>query len=92
MNRGSALLTLAVTSLFLGSVSEAVANAAHTRHHGRTHHIALSALDEPALRSTAALVVDETHASVLFSRRADVALPTRPEAILAVRQQLAEAR
>ena len=34
-----------------------------------------SALAEPLLRSSAALVIDTTHSSVLYSRRSDVALP-----------------
>jgi serine-type D-Ala-D-Ala endopeptidase (penicillin-binding protein 7) len=34
-----------------------------------------SALDEPVLRSSAALVLDTTHSSVLYSRRSSVALP-----------------
>ena len=34
-----------------------------------------AALAEPALRSTAALVLDTTHSSVLYSRHPDVALP-----------------
>ena len=31
--------------------------------------------DEPDLRSSSALIVDETHSTVLFARRADVAIP-----------------
>ena len=34
-----------------------------------------SALAEPLLRSSAALVIDTTHSSVLYSRRASVAMP-----------------
>jgi D-alanyl-D-alanine endopeptidase (penicillin-binding protein 7) len=34
-----------------------------------------AALADPALRSSAALVLDTTHSSVLYSRRSDVALP-----------------
>ena len=34
-----------------------------------------SSLADPALRSSAALVLDTTHSSVLYSRRSDVALP-----------------
>jgi serine-type D-Ala-D-Ala endopeptidase (penicillin-binding protein 7) len=34
-----------------------------------------SALAEPTLRSSAALVLDTTHSSVLYSRRSDIALP-----------------
>jgi len=43
----------------------------------RTHlkYASRAALAEPALRSSAALVLDTTHDSVLYSRRSDVALP-----------------
>jgi D-alanyl-D-alanine endopeptidase (penicillin-binding protein 7) len=43
------------------------------RHH-RSHRLP-SGLDEPALRSSAALVLDETDSSVLYSKHADVAMP-----------------
>lgn len=42
--------------------------------HVRAHATRLRS-DEPALRSTSALVLDETHSSVLYSRRADVSAP-----------------
>ena len=38
-------------------------------------HATRAATDEPALRSSSALVLDETHATILYSRRADVAAP-----------------
>ena len=44
---------------------------AHSHHH---HAVRLRA-DEPDLRSSAALVLDTTHASVLYSRHADVSAP-----------------
>jgi D-alanyl-D-alanine endopeptidase (penicillin-binding protein 7) len=40
--------------------------------HGRRVHMSV---DEPGLRSASALVIDETHSSVLYSRNADVAAP-----------------
>jgi D-alanyl-D-alanine endopeptidase (penicillin-binding protein 7) len=42
---------------------------AHTRHHVRVRS------DEPDLRSVSALVLDATHSSVLYSRKADVSAP-----------------
>jgi serine-type D-Ala-D-Ala endopeptidase (penicillin-binding protein 7) len=43
----------------------------------KTHlkYAARASLAEPALRSSAALVLDTTHSSVLYSRHSDVALP-----------------
>jgi D-alanyl-D-alanine endopeptidase (penicillin-binding protein 7) len=43
--------------------------------HGRGHHHVRVRSDEPDLRSTSALVLDATHSSVLYSRRADVSAP-----------------
>ncbi len=63
MTRAEQLRWLAGLCLLLaGAVCQA-----HTRVHTRS--------DEPALRSSAALVVDETHASILYARRADVPAP-----------------
>jgi D-alanyl-D-alanine endopeptidase (penicillin-binding protein 7) len=42
--------------------------------HTRSHSVRVKS-DEPDLRSTSALVLDETHSSVLYSRHADVAAP-----------------
>jgi len=39
------------------------------------HHRVRTASDGPGLRSASALVIDETHSSVLYSRNADVAAP-----------------
>ena len=81
MNRGHLLLMLAATYLLFASpVSRAVvssdpAGAILPHHAARSHRPLLAPLDEPGLRSSAALVLDATHASVLYSRRADVALP-----------------
>ncbi len=43
----------------------------------RTHlkYANRSSLAQPSLRSTAALVLDTTHSSVLYSRRSDIAMP-----------------
>jgi len=43
----------------------------------KTHlkYASRASLAEPALRSSAALVLDTTHSSVLYSRHSDVALP-----------------
>jgi D-alanyl-D-alanine endopeptidase (penicillin-binding protein 7) len=81
MNRGRKIL-LAATCLLAGSsVSYAVSAsgttttaARHHRAHAHVHRASLS-LDEPGLRSSAALIFDETHSSVLYSRHADVAMP-----------------
>ena len=78
MNRGTKLL-LAVTCLLSASLSaHATTSASKSSHHHRAHvhaHRASISLDEPGLRSSAALVLDETHSSVLYSRNADVAMP-----------------
>jgi serine-type D-Ala-D-Ala endopeptidase (penicillin-binding protein 7) len=71
MNRGQALLMVVVTCLLVASP---VSHAGSMHHHARAHRVAVGD-DEPGLRSSAALVVDETHSSVLYSRRADVAMP-----------------
>jgi D-alanyl-D-alanine endopeptidase (penicillin-binding protein 7) len=79
MNRGHGVLTLAfVQLLFTGSLACAAgqtSTAAHAKAvRVHTHRVHISA-DEPGVRSSAALVLDETHSSVLYSRRADVAMP-----------------
>jgi D-alanyl-D-alanine endopeptidase (penicillin-binding protein 7) len=40
-----------------------------------TTRVRKAALDEPDLRSSSVFILDATHASVLYSRRADVAMP-----------------
>ncbi len=76
MNRGTKLL-LAATCLLSASLSaHATVSKASHHHHAHMHaHRASISLDEPGLRSSAALVLDETHSSVLYSRNADVAMP-----------------
>ena len=43
--------------------------------HHRTHHTVRVRTDEPDLRSSSALVLDSTHSSILYSRKADVSAP-----------------
>jgi serine-type D-Ala-D-Ala endopeptidase (penicillin-binding protein 7) len=67
-------LALVVSLPFAASVSVAAVSAGstvpvHLKYSSR------AALAEPVLRSTAALVLDTTHSSVLYSRRSSVALP-----------------
>jgi D-alanyl-D-alanine endopeptidase (penicillin-binding protein 7) len=67
MIRKKQLSTLVLASLaFLTSVSQA---------HHRSHHTVRLRSDEPNLRSSSALVLDATHESVLYSRKADVSAP-----------------
>jgi len=80
MRLGKIRLLLAVTSsLFLaGSLAQAADSPSSGHYHrtARTHHVAAVPSDGgPGLRSTAALVLDETHSSVLYSRHADVPMP-----------------
>jgi len=82
MNRGKTSLLVASCCLLLASLSAhaTTSSTAHRHHaHARAHGVharrASFSLDEPGLRSTAALVLDETHSSVLYSRNADVAMP-----------------
>jgi serine-type D-Ala-D-Ala endopeptidase (penicillin-binding protein 7) len=70
------LLQLAASVCLLAAAPLATAAAAsgsvvqaHLRYSSR------SALAEPVLRSSAALVIDTTHSSVLYARRSNVALP-----------------
>src|SRR5438876_2723634 len=73
MNQG--LRTTALAGLLLAaSVSHAAipdgtADPAHIKYAGRASPAV------PALRSSAAFVLDTTHSSVLYSRRSDVAVP-----------------
>jgi len=77
-NPGRAWLRLASAPLVVGAISFGAACQAQTptaraipvAAHGRNAHP-----DEPRLRSTSALVLDETNSSVLYSRHADVAAP-----------------
>jgi serine-type D-Ala-D-Ala endopeptidase (penicillin-binding protein 7) len=67
-------LTASVCLLLAAAVSQAGMPAGSVV---RTHlkYAPRPALAEPALRSSAALVLDTTHSSVLYSRRSSVALP-----------------
>ena len=76
--RGRAWLTLASAPFLFGSIClgegcQAAAPAAKPLHLAAHRHSAQA--EEPRLRSTSALVLDETHSSVLYSRHADVAAP-----------------
>jgi serine-type D-Ala-D-Ala endopeptidase (penicillin-binding protein 7) len=83
MNRGKTSLLVAgcllLTSVTANAtIASSTTPAAHHHHHAHTHAQANRAsfsLDEPGLRSSAALVLDETHSTVLYSRHADVAMP-----------------
>jgi D-alanyl-D-alanine endopeptidase (penicillin-binding protein 7) len=80
MNRGKTSL-LAASCLLLSLAAQATTSSAATavrhRHHSRTHATSQAAftIDGPILRSSAALVLDETHSTVLYSRNAGVAMP-----------------
>jgi serine-type D-Ala-D-Ala endopeptidase (penicillin-binding protein 7) len=81
MNRGKTSLLAASCLLFTSITANATATSSTTpavHHHHHAHAQANRAsfsLDEPGLRSSAALVLDETHSTVLYSRHADVAMP-----------------
>lgn len=66
---GTTPLLLLATSLAAAAVPTGTALKTHLKYSSR------AALAEPVLRSSAALVLDTTHSSVLYSRRSDVALP-----------------
>jgi serine-type D-Ala-D-Ala endopeptidase (penicillin-binding protein 7) len=75
MNKVRRFHMAAVLGLSLAaSLSQAAIPAGSVQ---KTHlkYSARAALADPALRSSAALVLDTTHSSVLYSRHADVALP-----------------
>lgn len=82
MNSGQAFLWAALAPLILASTLSRAATSAtessttptHSRRHHR-HHQFRPLADGPNLRSTSALVVDETHSRVLYSRRADAPQP-----------------
>lgn len=74
MNQGRFLSITAVGCLLLaasaaGAAPAATAIPAHLKYANR------AALAQPSLRSSAALVLDTTHSSVLYSRHSDVAMP-----------------
>jgi D-alanyl-D-alanine endopeptidase (penicillin-binding protein 7) len=82
MNRGKTSLLAASCLLFTSIGAHATTTSSTTTVHHRHHthsqaqaNRASFSLDEPALRSSAALILDETHSTVLYSRHADVAMP-----------------
>src|SRR5689334_21366657 len=76
MKRGKTSMLAASCCLLFTTLAAHASSHSSTVHHHRTHaHHASLALDGPGLRSTAALVFDETHSSVLYARNADVAMP-----------------
>jgi D-alanyl-D-alanine endopeptidase (penicillin-binding protein 7) len=79
MIRGLGLITLAgVQLLFTLPTVAATSQAGPASHSVRlasAHHHSRPVSDEPSLRSSSALVVDETDGSVLYSKHADVAAP-----------------
>ncbi len=62
-------LLFAAAAAHAATISGGTALPVHLKYAGR------ASLAAPALRSSAALVLDTTHSSVLYSRRPDVALP-----------------
>ena len=60
-------------STFALACMACLASVAQAAHH-RSHHVRVRS-DEPDLRSSSALVLDATHSSVLYSRKADVSAP-----------------
>ena len=75
MNRARwlGLMTTAVCLSFAASLSHAAVSGSVQRTHLR--YSARPTLTDPALRSSAALVLDIGNSSVLYSRRSDIALP-----------------
>jgi D-alanyl-D-alanine endopeptidase (penicillin-binding protein 7) len=74
----SVTLTQAIRTGATGSATGtgATGSASAPVHHAAVHaHRVRTPSDQPALRSSAVLVLDATHSSVLISRRADVATP-----------------
>jgi serine-type D-Ala-D-Ala endopeptidase (penicillin-binding protein 7) len=63
-----------VCLLFIASVSQAAVPSGMLQQ-TNLRHAARSSAADPALRSSAALVLDTTHSAVLYSRRSDIALP-----------------
>src|SRR5580700_6878635 len=60
---------LLIAAVSQAAVPQGMAVRTHLKYTGR------ASLAAPALRSSAALVLDTTHSSVLYSRRSDIALP-----------------
>jgi serine-type D-Ala-D-Ala endopeptidase (penicillin-binding protein 7) len=72
MNQGRFSVITAVACLLATSVCAAAEGAVVATH---LKYSSRAALAEPSLHSSAALVLDTTHASVLYSRHSDVAMP-----------------
>lgn len=83
MKSGLKILGLALSTALLCAPALSAAKAGrssagrhhhhhHARHSGRITDVSM---EDPALRSSAALVLDETNAAVLYSRHADEAMP-----------------
>jgi serine-type D-Ala-D-Ala endopeptidase (penicillin-binding protein 7) len=66
-----ALVCLSVASVAQADVSQGTVQRTHLKYSTRSSSLAA----EPSLRSSAALVIDMTHSSVLYSRHSDVAMP-----------------
>ena len=76
MNKKRGLRVTAALGLSLAALlSQAAIATSGTVQKTHLKYSARASLADPALRSSAALVLDTTHSSVLYSRHADVALP-----------------
>ena len=75
MNKVRGLQMTAVLCLSFAAALSQAAIPARTVHKTHLKYASRAALVDPALRSSAALVLDTTHSSVLYSRRSDIALP-----------------
>lgn len=75
MSQGNTPLLLAVASSLLIAATTAQASNPPRHHHHHIRHVVFRNDGGPGLRSTAALVLDETHSSVLYSKHADVPMP-----------------
>jgi serine-type D-Ala-D-Ala endopeptidase (penicillin-binding protein 7) len=76
MNKVRSFHVAAVLGLVLAaSLAQAAIPTTGTVQKTHLKYAARASLADPALRSSAALVLDTTHSSVLYSRRADIALP-----------------
>jgi len=97
MTRGKTSL-LAASCLLLTSLAAQASTSGttphvHHRHHARAHATETAfTIDGPILRSSAALVLDETHSTVLYSRNADVAMPIASISKLVTALTVADAR
>ncbi len=79
-NRAHVLVWVALAPLAFASQpgsaqSSATTPSSHHRHHHHHRYRLIAAGNGPQLRSTEALVMDETNSKVLYARRADVAQP-----------------